>query len=283
VITLKFLFADTHLGHLACHFDMPLVSPDIHPAILVVYILVAAMHIVAGLSLRACDQLLFSLRLLINLMIEDFDASKSWSKFLAKSVPMDAHTVLYRLALEPFSKAFICCPECSTCYPDNGLGSYPEFCSSIHASTQQTCGQCLRKSCNICSHPYDIPIYHFLYHNFMEWLGEMLCRPGMEDMIEHHFSPSPDRVMGNIWDTLGLYEICGPNGHPFIRKCTDNEGRFLFSFNMDGFNPFQLKQASRSASMMGLYMVCLNLPPEACFKSENMFLAGIIPGPNKPT
>ena len=71
--------------------------------------------------------------------------------------------------------------------------------------------------------------------------------------------------------------------HPFICKCTDNEGCFVFSFNMDGFNPFQLKQAERSASVMELYMVCLNLPPEACFKLENMFLAGIIPGSKEPS
>jgi len=105
----------------------------------------------------------------------------------------------------------------------------------------------------------------------------------MEDMMERSFSPSPDGVMRDIWDAPGLYEIPGPDGRPFVRECADNEGRFLFSFNMDGFNPFQLKQAGRSASVMGLYMVCLNLPPEARFKSENMFLAGIIPGPNEPS
>ena len=100
--------------------------------------------------------------------------------------------------------------------------------------------------------------------------------------MERSSSPSSDGVMGDIWDAPGLYEIPGPDGYPFIRKCADNEGCFLFSFNTDGFNPFQLKQAGRSASVMGLYMVCLNLPPEARFKSENMFLAGIIPGPNEP-
>ena len=99
---------------------------------------------------------------------------------------------------------------------------------------------------------------------------------------EHSFSPSSDGVMGDIWDAPGLYKIPGPDGHPFIHKCADNEGCFLFSFNMDCFNPFQLKQAGRSASMMGLYMVCLNLPLEAHFKLENMFLAGIIPRPNEP-
>lgn len=254
-----------------------------HPVIFVVYILVAAMHIVSGLSLRACNQLLFSLRLLINFMIEDFDASKGRGKLLAKAVPLDTRTILQRLALEPFYKTFICCPQCSTCYPDSGPDSYPEFCSSKRALTQQTCGQRLQKSRNIRGHHYNIPIRRFFYHNFMEWLGEMLCRPGMEDMMERCFSPSPDGVMGDIWDAPGLYEIPGPDGHPFIRKCADNEGRFLFSFNMDGFNPFQLKQAGKSVSVMGLYMVCLNLPPEARFKTENMFLAGIIPGPHEPS
>jgi hypothetical protein len=262
---------------------MPLVSPDTHPVILVAYILVAAMHIVSGLSLRACDQLLLSLCLLIKLMIEDFGPSKGRAELLAKSVPIDARTVLHRLALEPFYKTFVCCPECSTFYQDGGPGSYPEFCSSMRASTQQPCGRPLLKSRNTRSRSYDIPVRRFFYHNFMEWLGEMLCRPGMEDMMERSFAPSPDGVMGDIWDAPGLYRIPGPDGHPFIRKCADNEGRFLFSFNMDGFNPFQLKQAGRSASVMGLYMVCLNLPPEARFKSENMFLVGIIPGPNEPS
>src|SRR6266705_2941990 len=154
-IVLKFLFADIH-------FDMPLVSPHTHPVILVAYILVAAMHIVSGLSLRACDQLLSSLRLLIKLMVEDFDTSQGRGKLLEKSIPMDARTILHRLALEPFYKAFVCYPECSTCYPDNGTGSYPEFCSSnhasTHASTQQTCGQSLRKSCNNGSRPYNTPV-----------------------------------------------------------------------------------------------------------------------------
>jgi len=111
----------------------------------------------------------------------------------------------------------------------------------------------------------------------------MLCRPGMEDMMDRDVSPSPDGTMHDIWDAPGLYEIPGPNGHPFIHRYPDNEGRYLFSFNMDGFNPFQLKQAGRSASVMGLYMVCLNLPPEVRFKSKNMFLAGIIPGPKEPS
>jgi hypothetical protein len=262
---------------------MPLFSPDIQPAILVVYILIAVMHIVSGLSLRDCDQVLFSLRFLIGLMVEDFHAAKGQGKYLAKSVPMDARTVLQRLSLKPSYKAFVCCPKCSTCYPDDGPDSYPDLCSSKDASTQQICGCRLQKVRNIRGHHHDIPVRRFQYHDFKEWLGEMLCRPGMEDMMDRNFLPSPDGFMADIWDAPGLYKIPGPDGHCFIHTCADNEGRYLFSFNMDGFNPFQLKQAGRSATVMGLYMVCLNLPPGERFKSENMFLVGIIPGPNEPS
>jgi Transposase family tnp2 len=150
--------------------------------------------------------------------------------------------------------------------------------------TQQVCGRRLQKARIVKSREYTLPVRHFLYHNFKEWLGEMLCRPGIEDLMDRHLSSSSTNgVMEDIWDAPGLYNIPGVDGHPFLCKNIENEGRYVFSFNMDGFNPFQLKQAGRSATVMGLYMVCLNLPLEERFKSENMFLAGIIPGPKEPS
>ncbi len=160
------------------------------------------MHIVSGLSLRDCDQLLFSLRFLIDLMVEDHHTTKSQGKLVTKSVPMDAHTVVQRLTLKPLYKAFVCCPKCSTCYPDNGPHSCPELCTSRRLSTQQICGRRLRKSRNIHGRSHDIPVRPFLYHDFKEWLGKMLCHPGMEDMIDCSFLPSPNGIMGDIWDAL---------------------------------------------------------------------------------
>ena len=262
---------------------MPLFSSDVQPVVVVVHILVAVMHIVSGLSLRDCGQLLFTLKLLINLMVEDFRTTDSQGKFLAKSVPSDARTVMRRLALQPSHRVFVCCPKCSSCYPDGGPDSYPEVCSSQDPLTHRICGRRLRKTRIIHSREHPTPVRRFFYHDFNDWLGKMLCRPGMEDMMDRNTSPSSGGVMEDIWDARGVYEVPGADGHPFIRKCADNEGRYLFSFNMDGFNPFQLKQAGRSVTVMGLYMVCLNLPPEMRFKPENMFLAGIIPGPHEPS
>jgi len=268
---------------LARHFEVLLFASDHEPVITLVYILVAAMHIVSGLPLRSCGQLLVSLRFLFDLMIEDFDASKSQGKYLTKSVPLDARTVLKRLALNPRSKIFVSCPECRTCYLDNGPDSYPELCISKHPVTQVVCGQRLQKTHTVLSRQLNRPVSRFFYHDFNEWLGQMLCRPGMEDLMDRERSPRADGIMDDIWDAQGLYEIPGVDGQPFIRKCPDNEGHYLFSFNMDGFNPFQLKQAGRSATVTALYLVCLNLPPEVRFRSENIYLAGIIPGPSEPS
>ena len=51
---------------------------------------------------------------------------------------------------------------------------------------------------------------------------------------------------------------------------------------MDYFNPLDNKQAGKKNSIGLISLVCLNLPPEMRYQPENMFLFGIIPGPNKP-
>ena len=43
-----------------------------------------------------------------------------------------------------------------------------------------------------------------------------------------------------------------------------------------------MKQAGKKKSIGIISLVCLNLPPDICYKPENMFLAGIVPGPNEP-
>ena len=120
-----------------------------------------------------------------------------------------------------------------------------------------------------------------MYHDFKEWLGELLCRPGMEDLLDRDVSPRKDGTMHDIWDGPELHALLGVDGNAFIHR-DGSEGRYIFSFCMDGFNPFQLKQAGKKASAVAMYMICMNLPPEDRYKMENMFLVGIIPGPHEP-
>jgi hypothetical protein len=51
---------------------------------------------------------------------------------------------------------------------------------------------------------------------------------------------------------------------------------------VDFFNPLTNKQAGKKSSIGIISVVCVNLPPSLRYKAENMFLAGVIPGPNEP-
>jgi hypothetical protein len=52
---------------------------------------------------------------------------------------------------------------------------------------------------------------------------------------------------------------------------------------MDSFNPYHMKEAKQTVSSTAIWLVLLNLPSHLRYRPENMFLAGIIPGPKKPS
>ena len=53
---------------------------------------------------------------------------------------------------------------------------------------------------------------------------------------------------------------------------------FAFSLNVDWFQPY--KQSTYAAG--AIYLAALNLPRAERFKSENILLVGVIPGPHEP-
>lgn len=59
--------------------------------------------------------------------------------------------------------------------------------------------------------------------------------------------------------------------------------RLAFSFSMDSFNPYHMKEAKQMVSSIAIWLILLNLPSHLWYRPENMFLAGIIPRPKKPS
>lgn len=106
----------------------------------------------------------------------------------------------------------------------------------------------------------------------------------MEDYLDRDIlgTRSSDGVERDIFDAPELRSFCGPDGKLFLER-PGNEARLIFALNMDGFNPFQGKEAGKKGSVGGIYMVCLNLPPEIRHDIENMYCVGIIPGPHEPS
>ncbi|KAI0055799.1 hypothetical protein BV25DRAFT_1774312, partial [Artomyces pyxidatus] len=113
------------------------------------------------------------------------------------------------------------------------------------------------------------------------WVGELYCRHSMEDLLDRAPTTAPDvgggASMDDIWDGEGLRNFLGPDGQPFLVSPDPTEGRLVFSLCMDGFNPYQNKQAGKKVTTGAMYLVCLNLPPALRYRVENMFLVGIIP------
>ena len=91
-----------------------------------------------------------------------------------------------------------------------------------------------------------------------------------------------DGTWKDIWDGHVLRNLRGPDGHLFARP-TGDDLHLVFSLGVDGFNPGVKRTGKNTGSVQGIYMICLNIPIERRYDPENMFLVGLIPGPNKPS
>ena len=85
----------------------------------------------------------------------------------------------------------------------------------------------------------------------------------------------------DIWDTEFLGKFEGPL-KKVLFVARGKEGRYIFAFNYDSFKVEGMCICRATTSCGLLSMVCLSLPPKLWYKPENMYIAGIIPGPHLP-
>jgi hypothetical protein len=64
---------------------------------------------------------------------------------------------------------------------------------------------------------------------------------------------------------------------------TSHLGHLVFSLCLDWFNAEGSSNRGKHNSVGAIVLICLNLPPTQQYKVKNVFLFGIIPGPNKPS
>jgi hypothetical protein len=127
-----------------------------------------------------------------------------------------------------------------------------------------------------------VPIKPFVYFDFKDWVTRIMSHPGFKDHMDATWDATEvdKEDMYNIFDGTLLKTFKGSDGKHFHDG--GDEGHYIFSLCIDFFNLYGNKQAGKSISCGLISLVCLNLPPDIRYKPENMFLAGIIPGPCEP-
>jgi hypothetical protein len=221
-----------------------------------------------------------------------------------KALPQDTRTVLKNLGIEPQLTYLICCPACFAMYPDDFTA--PKNCTqrllpSVSDESDSglpdeeenqdqppvredkwLCGAELFKPSNACFK--GLPIRRYAFQSLTDWLAHLFNREGIEEALDQTALKSrlpynDQRDMTDIHDSRGWRELVGIDGQQF----TASSNNITFGMFTDGINPYGNRQAGKHASVTFIIMVCLSLPVSLRYQPENIFLAGIAPGPHEPS
>ena len=236
----------------------------------------AVLHLISGLSLDDCAFFLSS----IDLMLRMWFRRAGLAGFQIK-LPRDPRTLLEKLELKPDVQPFVCCPKCFALYPF--YTEIPDRCSFKETLATEQCKEPLVHPRWSGGTGRRVFAKEYFHQSLKVWLGKLLCRPGIEGVIDRDvLAGDPSDPWTDIFFGDALRQFFGHDGSLFLPS-RKSEGRYVFGLSVDAFNPFLNKQAGKKASVTAIYMVLLNLPPSSRYKTENMYLAGVIPGPREPS
>jgi len=164
------------------------------------------------------------------------------------------------------------------------IAEYPRHCTHKRFANSPSCGTGLTRPRIVEDVEILTPIKPFLSFDFKDWLAGLVSWPGYEDLMDSAWKKTnadPANGISDITEADFLRNFLGPDGERLFQDGR-SEGRYAFSLCVDFFNPLSNKQAGKKVSIGIISLACLNLPLDECYKPENMFLVGIIPGPKEP-
>jgi hypothetical protein len=160
---------------------------------------------------------------------------------------------------------------------------FPRRCSNQILGQQDKCQASLTKSGVKGGRSIRVPIKPFVVQSLDEFLSRLLSRADMIGVLRKGTVTHKTNINGvkaSVVDGTVLPNIKGSDGLPFMVEL-DDELRLAFCLSIDWFNPYHNKMAGKKASLGVITLACLNLPPEARYKQENLFLAAVLPGPKE--
>ncbi|KAI0748837.1 hypothetical protein C8Q74DRAFT_1374243 [Fomes fomentarius] len=148
------------------------------PITVVHHVTALLLHLIYRVPRRATRLLLIALRVLVKVtMHRALDAEQ---RTFVDSLPIDIRTILGRLNLDPVTRPYICCPACFALYAK----PYLQVCMHKEAQNSKPCGARMWRKRTICGREMSFPLRVYLYQDIKEWLGRLLSRKGMEDIMD---------------------------------------------------------------------------------------------------
>ena len=245
--------------------------------------------VIMGVSRCSSNFIMNSLSLLLFVAFQRADGSLSMShENIIKQIPLTIETALNKFNIMDKTVTYAVCHCHCTYAPSYRAGStiptYPEYCTH-YPNPGTLCGESL-----LDTRPNGAPQPKktFVYHDFNDYLASLLSRSDIESMMDRSCDDlitslkSPPRFVKTPFEAQFLREFGGPKaGQLFVDR--GDEGCYAFALHVDFFNPEGMTIRGASTSSGIISMACLNLPLEIRYKPENIYLAGIIPGPKQPS
>ncbi|KAL5537310.1 hypothetical protein ACEPAF_1133 [Sanghuangporus sanghuang] len=239
-----------------------------------------------SLSRFSSDILLRLLKSLVGIALKS-SISENQVNQIMENIPIDSRTVRSRFDLSGRTTEYAVCPKCNCLYepekrtthgPQANDSPYPKLCSNRATPSSERCDEPLLGEDN------QNPVKKFVYNSVVDFIGGLVSRQTTERFIDD----SCDKLRrGEGTEMRGPFEadfLLNFYGHErgvlFVER--GSELRLMFSLNVDFFNKEGARSSAASVSCGAMTLACLNLPEDIRYKDENMFLAGIIPGPKEP-
>lgn len=283
VSQLSFALSEFHSRLADRYFDHPLQRGNalLVLAVFIVLILKLLGHVPRG----TCNFALRMLKVLLDTALRQGPQPLSYrEKKILDHFPRDIRGVRRAFDLEAVITIYATCPSCCCTYApsfSDKIPVYPSRCQHRSGPRSKPCNSRLTTNRVLNGESIRAPIRPFVTQDFEAFVGGLITRPGMEEILQKGKAIRDRYNLRDITDGSAVAEMLGPDGRPFT-EAPEGELRLLWALSVDWFNPYLNKIAGLSISTGSMAMSCLYLPPSMRYKTDNLYLAGIIPGPKEP-
>ncbi|EMD33478.1 hypothetical protein CERSUDRAFT_57200 [Gelatoporia subvermispora B] len=244
-----------------------------HPAIFLLYLLVVWLHTQWHVPFRACNAILvvFSAILL--------SLGTPVNPPIFTSLP----GIISALHVEPKFRTLPVCPSCMQVYPDTiPINALCDTCRLPLFVTEPTPAESRQGRTTRRVRKARL---RFPFKSLETQLTAMLQVPGMETTCEQWRDKAREEgIWRDIFDGAIIRELKAPDGTPFFEAPKDDRKpadlRLGVTLGVDWFS-YLRSQIAPSHTSCPMSFNVVNLPPALRYRTANLLLAGIMPGPKE--